>query len=555
MRAAIVLGAALAAALAGGCKVETEGAPCEVVAATDQCPSGQRCGTNLKCSEAAAACTPCVTGARGCNAAQNARGTCASSGPDDPCGTVVPDQDGGCGPLLCDASGVEPVCACRIPAGAVFWADPVAGETADAVPAPTGAEEPPACRFRTLKLAVAAAAQEVAGGAPSATVRAAGTPAFGAPVVFGAESGETFPVEVAPGVTVAAGGGDPDDWVIEGADPAARAIVSVAAGGALDGFTVRSAATAGDATRPAIELACASAASARLDHLRVDAFGWGFGIAVLGSCGFDATGTEVSRATTAALLVDAETTAVASSASGGKFFGSRYGVQVRSGTLTLSGAPPLEVGQSFEVASTLEIFENSDYGIYLDPTQAVEVTLSGVLVRDNAGTGIRLGNGLGGSSVAIRGCEIRSNRAESLSSIYGPSDDLRRAGGLILNGTSPALTFSRNLVRANGGDQVGIYSNTAWSLSGTSCPPTTSAADGNVFTCLDGSGGPFYAVYARSGVASQARYDYWDPAYPEVVNVAADDSVCAPPRDNGGEPVTLPACPAPPPAPQSLHRP
>ena len=63
--------AALAAALLAlaGCKVEVEGAPCSVPGQGADCPSGQACGNDLRCSMAAASagCVFCTDGAPGCS--------------------------------------------------------------------------------------------------------------------------------------------------------------------------------------------------------------------------------------------------------------------------------------------------------------------------------------------------------------------------------------------------------------------------------------------------------------------------------------------------------
>jgi hypothetical protein len=451
---------------------------------------------------------------------------------------------------VCDASGPEPTCVCPDP-GAVFFADPVDGALPEDAPAPTGAEQPPACRFRTLALAIGAASDAISSGAaPFATVRATGA----VPVVFGGApggNGEPFPVEIAPGVTVEAGDPSPESWIIEGDDPAAASVVALSGGGALAGFTVRSAATPTASLPSVIEVVCASApAAASLGDVQVDATGFAYGIAIRSTCGVDATGTRAAGASVAALLVDADTTSVASTFHGGSFSSSRYGVHVRSGAVTLDGAAPLQVGQSFAAGSTLEVTGNEDYGVYVDPRQAVDVTLSGILVRDNAGTGIRASASSvpSGSAVRIVGSEIRANLASSSASAYGSGGN-RSAGGLLLLGTPPGtFVFTRNLVRANKRDQVGTSSSTSpWSLSGSACQPKATDADGNVFTCLDPDGDALFpAVASVSTQKGEARWDYWhSDGYSDVLNTDVDPP-CAAPDGVDGEAVTLPACPPPP---------
>lgn len=93
---------ALAAALAlTGCQVNLEGAACSVPGKSDQCPSGQSCGVDQRCSS-------------------------------------------------------SPVMTCPAPVGGQLVVDP--GAPAGA-PVPTGARSPPACRFQNLAQALAAAAQ------------------------------------------------------------------------------------------------------------------------------------------------------------------------------------------------------------------------------------------------------------------------------------------------------------------------------------------------------------------------------------------------------------
>jgi hypothetical protein len=98
MRALLALATAL---LLAGCQVDLEGAACAVPGSSDQCPSGQRCGVDLRCSS-------------------------------------------------------SPLLTCPAPSGVELLVDPAAPAGA---PTPSGARSPAACRFRSLDQALAAAAQ------------------------------------------------------------------------------------------------------------------------------------------------------------------------------------------------------------------------------------------------------------------------------------------------------------------------------------------------------------------------------------------------------------
>jgi hypothetical protein len=57
VRAALRLPLAAAlAALLGGCVVDVDGAPCAVSGQSTDCPSGQACGNDHRCSARAQAC-------------------------------------------------------------------------------------------------------------------------------------------------------------------------------------------------------------------------------------------------------------------------------------------------------------------------------------------------------------------------------------------------------------------------------------------------------------------------------------------------------------------
>lgn len=120
MRVLVALAAALALA---GCQVNLEGAACSAPGSSAQCPSGQSCGLDQRCSS-------------------------------------------------------SPVMTCPARTGAEFVVDP--GAPAGA-PAPSGARTPAACRFRSLDQALAAA---VAAGVSGAVIRAAGAATPTTPITY-----------------------------------------------------------------------------------------------------------------------------------------------------------------------------------------------------------------------------------------------------------------------------------------------------------------------------------------------------------------------------------
>ncbi len=88
MRRAILLLPALAALAA--CSVELEGAACETPGNTDQCPAGQKCGMDKKCSVRAADpdCLFCELDDTSCGGAENVLLTCTRV--DAACRTLSP---------------------------------------------------------------------------------------------------------------------------------------------------------------------------------------------------------------------------------------------------------------------------------------------------------------------------------------------------------------------------------------------------------------------------------------------------------------------------------
>lgn len=277
MRAAPVLVAALALA---ACHVNVEGAPCAQPGATTDCPGGQACGVDLKCSTWAASCV---------------------------------------------SRGLSGACECGTNAGTEFAADPSLGSAPGGIPFPTGIATPPECRFRKLGDALAAAS---AHGGPT-TVKAYG--GAGTPVVF---AGETFPLVVASDVTVAGADSPAGETIIRG--NAATSVAMVALQGTLQRVHLENVSTTGNG----VDMTCGAAGLPTLSDVIVSAGTQKLakGVTLSGSCGALLERVDVSGASGAALDIAVAATAPIT-VNGGKFHMSGIGVKANGGTLVFQSDP------------------------------------------------------------------------------------------------------------------------------------------------------------------------------------------------------------------------
>lgn len=519
---AVLLAVALAA-----CRVEIEGAACDADA---NCPGGQACGNDLKCSVRAASCEKCTVDARDCRGSDVV--VCTNADP--VCGTWAVETACAAEALACSSAA----CVCADPGGELT-VDPYDGSAVDAARAPTGATQPPACRFRRLTDALGAANAWVAGAAGrTAQVRVDASPAVERPIVFGAE--EAFPIRVGRDVAVVSAEPDaPANWAIE-APGGSGAAIEVLSGGKLEGFTVFTNA----ARDAAIAFGCTEddPAPGSLRSVAVNATSMTNGIVVTEPCRVLLENVSSSGATGAALFVGDVAANVEAEA--GAYRASARGLEVRAGAVALRGPEALDlyVGRTFGDGSTLEIDGNSDVGVYASPTDPpspISLVLDRVLVRDNVGTGVKLEILVPESSVTITRTEIRRNAAASDSSAYGTNQ--RRAGGVVLVGPSPSeFTFQRNLVRANLGDQVGIDGG-GWRLAGEPGCPSAADATGNTFQSCLSNGNEVHAE-STGGNLVPAENNYWgtppDGAFPRINALIDALPRCGPPA-----PTSLPECP------------
>lgn len=538
MRRALALIAALGLS---ACTVDVEGAPCSTAGSTADCPAGQACGVDGKCSERAAGCTdPALRCEPGVDTRCSADGlrieTCVAS---DPCGGwafLAGGVDCSEGSLVCSSASGSPRCACDDP-GTRILVDLAAPVDPDL--APTGASEPAACRFRTLGAALA-----YAEGAAPITVRAVGSPSAGAPAVFGSE---TFPLEVAAGVTLetASSPPAPELWVISAAPLSSAHVVELGSGAAIEGFTLRSLSASGDG----IAVACGGGtAAARANAVRIDGQGQlRHGVSVTGTCGLEASDLEVRGAAQVGLLVDvllADPLAPAA------------GVTVTGGALTANGGAGAELRAGFlSLAGTatvpFSISGNGGFGVSVlahdgadgRPYAAVALDLDLAEVSANGEAGILVGgtNLPAESSASIQSSKIHGNLGRTSASEHVAN---RRAGGVLFRGTPVQLTaFSGNQVYANGSavpsvshDQVAVFSASKWSFPGTDCD-----AGANVYACPASGGYLVYSSAVDPLKYADAGRAYWplEPAWPPdgLVFHATYAPICS------ADPLRLPECP------------
>jgi hypothetical protein len=485
-RAASLLLLAGAAALAGACTVEVDGAPCR---ATADCPAGQACGNDLRCSARALACqaSRCTPGTGGaCLDPSGAPSTALAhrcTDADPVCGAWV---DEACLPagLRCElrAPAGRPVgawCVCPplppAPGGPELAVRPE-GSAAETAPCAPGAAAPAACAFRRLGDALAAAAAFVAdpGTDPGAvaTVAVAGAAGGATRTFSAAATGESFPLVVPERVALRSDAGVSGGAyeIVFDAAGLASAPVELHAGGALAGFTVRNAAA--DATRDALLLVCdGRAAPPRLASVVLDGRGAGSarlrrGLLAGGSCGLAAAGLEVRDMSGAGILVESLAGSAQVTLAGGSVHGCGEGVVVR--------ARPVLGAAGRVVLDGVRVAGNAGMGIRADDVAgAPRLEVRNAKVVGNGDTGLAVANAV---EVRVTGTTVYANGAATIWGGIGLSGYTRRAGGLVLEGDPPAagaFELGGNRIYANQGDQVLVFGVTTdastWNLDGPAC--------------------------------------------------------------------------------------
>ncbi len=357
--------------------------------------------------------------------------------------------------LVCYASGGSAVCVCDAYSGTDLYADPFSGSPASAAVRPTGAQAPAACRFKSLTDALARASA-------GSTVRMTGWTSTSGAVAFSSASGETFPLVVNPGVTLATTDSSPvpAHYLIEVDQAGAmRPVLELDHDTTASGFTVQPA-TGGSASE-ALLVSCAAAGTnaVALSDLVLDGKGSlgastiGVGLRLVGPCSVTAGAVTAKNATGAGILVQ-------------------------------SLNPPT-------------------------PAPACAISIAGCTMQGNGDSGlvvdVNTSNGL--PSLLITGNDLTANRA---STAYSDSTTSRRGGGVVLKGAAPSpLAFTGNQVHGNSYDQVLVWSSGTWDISGGTACGTTS----NNFTCYDAAN-VGVGLSALGGARVTAGWEYWTNSLP-----------------------------------------
>jgi hypothetical protein len=466
-----ILAPLAAALIQAACAVQVDGAPCSARGATAECPGDQACGNDHRCSARALACAAsrCDPGATHCSSTRAATAVrCEAADP--VCGTWVEED--------CTARGLEcgtraGACECPEYAGTVVVADPGGSPSRDAVPFPRGQATPRECRFGSLADALVSLSATTAPG----TVTIAGE--AGAAAVFGAATGEPWPLLIPSNVTVRAAPAPAGPSTIRaGTDPAsAGTLVRVL--GTLDGLRIEG----GGARGVGLELACGLAGAPTLRNVRVDGggildpslavtAGLRAGVSVTGTCGARLEGVEVTGVAGPALSVEPGAGAV--QVVGGTYGGNEIGVWLRGGTTTFTP----------DGASSVTVSGNAWLGFLVgggigstNPLATVPAaTLDRVVVSRNGAVGVVVARLVEpGSLVQLRSCDVSENGRTRIFT----RGDSRQIGGVLVSAASPAtLDFRGNRLWSNSGDQLVIESDSFWLLGPSSC-----GADTSLFAC------------------------------------------------------------------------
>lgn len=499
MRGSCAIAAAL---LLAACRVDVEGARCTLPGSPSECPDGQACGNDGRCSARAAGCGTsfCRVGATTCEGSADL-GTCVAD-VDPVCGSW---RVSGCGANLgCVERGAEHACECLANSGTEFAAG-AGGSAVDGAAHPTGLANPPECRFKRLGDALAAA---IARGGP-ATVKVHGDP--GAAVVF---TGEVFPLAVPPDVTIS--GADPPagETVVHGDAGSADAMVALQ--GTLERVHLQNVSMTGNG----VEMTCGGTAVPTARDVVVSAPGTKLakGIAISGACGALLERVDASGAAGAALDIASDPTAPIT-AKGSKFHASGVGVQSTGGKVVLEPDPAS--------GAATEVTDNAGSGLLLTgASSVVDATLNGVLVARNGGVGLFVDNVAQASKLRMTGCDVSANAA-SAPVAYGPVLDRRNAGGLLVSSQVLLSTFQlqANRIYANHGgldaDELAFESSAGpWPLTTSSC---VAPALPNAIGC---AGTNARAVSVTAPGTVDARFTIWPATPPSAVLGVNTTSYC-----------------------------
>jgi hypothetical protein len=480
-RTSLLSCAAAAALLAGGCRVSLDGAPCRGPGTAADCPDGQACGNDLRCSARALACAAsrCTPGEGACEGGLTAAAILCT-GADPVCGRRVRDDCAVRGMVCGTQPGVD-LGACRCPPevqGPIVVADPGGSPSRDAHPYPNGQASPRECRFGRLSDALAEAAA-LAPQAATVQIEAeeAGT------IAFGQATAEAWPLLVASNVTLAGVAAPAGPALIRGA-PGAPAVLSV---------------------------------EGAVEDVRVDADSATTGVHV-GAPGARLVRVEVGGAAGPALEVTVgadPATAATVEVLGGSYGASDIGIWIRGGRVSVAPDPAhASTAVASENAGSTIVAGNVRDGVVIGgmaprlplTMMSVDAVLSRVLIADSGGTGITVAGLPPSSRVSVTGSDIRGNGTGEPTS-YGAvgSGGPRTAAGVFVQlASGVAFTFHANRLWSNLGDQLAFDPGT-WSIAAPDC-----GALSNVFACIPGgcNAGTCAVALLGSGTV-QAAYTVW----------------------------------------------
>jgi hypothetical protein len=310
--------------------------------------------------------------------------------------------------LACGTQSGSASCECPANASATFYADPANGSLAGSTPYPSGVQNPPQCRFKTLTAANTFAA---ASSLTPRTVIATGYTGAAA-VAFPTE---TFPFVISPATTIKTSDvvPTPANYVIDFNNPSGGVMTAIQVGGGtqLSGFTLQQAGGNANATGIVV-CGAASTSAATLNGVIVQAQpvapGASFitGVNVTGGCNASITNTDILNATSIGLNVMnpfANTVTV----SGGTYASNGTGAMLQVGNVSLTG---------------LHIKSSTTKGINDTPIAGeVKLVLSNSLIEGNQQDGLSVNAGGGAtalSTVSVSGTEVRNNGSAPGSSAY-----------------------------------------------------------------------------------------------------------------------------------------
>lgn len=499
--AALSIAAVLTAAALAACTGDVDGAPCSVPGAITDCPGGQACGNDRRCSARALACAPgrCTPGVGGFCTPKGEASHCVAT--DRVCGAWIVEPCADLG-MVCGVRSGDGACECPASASAAASAARTLtvrpeGGAPEALPFATGAASPPACAFKTLGAALSRAVDVVATD-PSVpvTIVAAGGP------TFSAAAGERFPIVVPPGVRLRS---EPVGAavILFDVESATSAAVELRGGSGLEGFAIQNGDRGGADT--AVEVVCAAGGDpVELTSVVIGAAGargarLGTGLHAAGGCAVLARGLEIAGAGAAGILWEPRGAPTLALAGGAVTAGAGAGVVARGGGLRLDG---------------VRVAENLGRG--LDASGGGRVELRGSRLVRNVDGGAVLSDA---AEIRLVGNTLWRNGATTL--YGGAADRARRSGGLVLSGTPPdagALELRANRIYGNDGDQVLVVgpATATWNLDGAACTDGQGPV-ANQVGCYDPSAPagalPWAGVVAVNAAAS-ARGWWWSAGTP-----------------------------------------